>query len=72
MSAEPLPDALSWPEDVDLYRRICEMDERLIRIEAILLKADKTIGDMADQVKPTLETLADHPLLKALTFGKKK
>lgn len=57
--------------DCDHTVELQDLRERLERIETMMLKADATISKVADEVMPTIESLSGHPLLKALTFGKK-
>lgn len=54
-----------------LNERMDRMEQQLERIEGMITKADKAIDQIGKEVMPTIEALTDHPLLKALNFGKR-
>lgn len=55
----------------DYARLLNEINEKLDRLETMINKADKTIAIIAAEVKPTLDALMGHPMLKMFLGGKK-
>jgi hypothetical protein len=55
-----------------LRAQMAVMQAAIDRIEHTINKADGTISNVAEQVMPTVESLMNHPLVKGLSFGKKK
>ncbi len=50
---------------------LLEIKEVLYSVKEILVKADKVIDGVAKEVKPTLDALTAHPMLKMFLGGKR-
>ncbi len=48
-----------------------EIRDTLDNIQTLIVKADAVIDGVAKEVKPTLDTLMSHPMLKMFLGGKK-
>ncbi len=48
-----------------------EIRDTLDNIQTLIVKADAVIDGVAKEVKPTLDTLISHPMLKMFLGGKK-
>lgn len=54
-----------------IERNLTEIRMQLDKIEHYLVRADKTIATIAEQVMPTITELTNSPMLK-MFMGKKK
>lgn len=57
---------------MDNNDRLDKIEERLASIEGILEKANLMIETIVNEVKPTIDSLTNNPMIKALGFGGKK
>ncbi len=78
MTVHNLPDPTSNVVPLPVTHSDTTVDERLARLEEqnqriieILEKADKAISVIASEVKPTLDALTEHPMLKMFLGSKK-
>lgn len=54
-----------------IHERIDRMEAALARIEETMNRADTTITTIAAEVKPTLDAMVAHPMMKAFGFSKR-
>jgi hypothetical protein len=58
--------------DVDVYRRLIEIDEKLDRVLTKMDNVETITVKVIEEIKPTLDELMNSSLVKMLSVGKKK
>lgn len=56
----------------DIEKDLIEIKSMLTNIKEILVKADKVIDTVGKEAGPTIQAIANHPMLKMLSMGKAK
>ncbi len=56
---------------IAMEKMLVEIRDTLDNVQTLIVKADAVIDGVAKEVKPTLDTLGSHPMLKMFLGGKK-